>query len=103
MPKGINEHIGLLGYKVKDVVTGFSGVIGSVSFDLYGCIQVMVTPPLNKEGKTDQSMWFDVARIKKTSKKPVMEQPDFNWEKPGVKEEKVTEGKGPAEKVFYKN
>jgi hypothetical protein len=32
----------LLGTKVRDVVTGFVGIVTSVSFDLYGCVQAVV-------------------------------------------------------------
>ena len=38
------NELKLLGLKVKDKVTGFTGIITSVSFDLYGCIQVIITP-----------------------------------------------------------
>ena len=73
-----DKHFNLLGLKAKDVVTGFKGVITSLSFDLYGCINVLVTPESDKDGKRGESYWYDVARIKTTSKKPVMELPDFN-------------------------
>ena len=66
-----------MGYKAKDKVTGANGVITSISFDLFGCIQVVVTPPLGKDGKLAESIWFDIGRLEITSKKPVMDVPDF--------------------------
>jgi hypothetical protein len=84
--------MGLLGLKVKDRVTGFSGVVSSISFDLYGCIQAVVTPEADGKGKIPDCRWFDVTRLKKTGKKPVMKLPNFDY---GY----VAEGKkGPAEK-----
>ena len=76
----------LLGMKVVDKVTGFKGVVTSVSYDLYGCVQAVVSPPIDKEGKRGDGRWFDTHRLKITSKKPVMPIPDF------------VEIKGPAEK-----
>ena len=32
----MHEDMKLLGFKVQDVVTGFTGIVSSVSFDLYG-------------------------------------------------------------------
>ncbi len=62
-----------------------------MSFDLYGCIQADVRPTkLGEDGKLVQGSWFDVSRLVKVSKKPLMEAPNFEW---GA----VAEGKrGPA-------
>ncbi len=38
------EHMSVLGLWVSDEVTGFEGIATSVGFDLYGCVQVVVTP-----------------------------------------------------------
>ena len=69
-------YFDLLGYKAKDMVTGFSGVIDSVSYDLYGCVQVIISPPA-KDVKREQGCWFDAKRVKIMGKKPVMPQQDF--------------------------
>lgn len=74
--------------KVEDRVTGFKGVVASVSFDLYGCIQAVVNPGMDKSGKLGDSNWFDVNRLKVISKSPVMPVPAFALE----------EEKGPSEK-----
>ena len=73
----IMKHIELLGMKVEDKVTGFGGVVSSVSFDLYGCIQALVNPGLDKDGKFKEQSWFDVRRLIVKGKTPVMERPEF--------------------------
>lgn len=73
----IEQHLKKLGYKCKDKVTGFKGVITSISFELYGCVQCVVTPPVGKDGKQPDSRWFDIARVDLTVKSPVMELPYF--------------------------
>ena len=73
----MERYMKLLGMRVKDAVTGFTGVVTSVSFDLYGCVQVIVNPGLDKEGKARDSLWFDFARLKVTAPDPVMPPPDF--------------------------
>lgn len=72
------NHLSLLGLKAKDAVTGFSGVIATVSFDLYGCIQAVVTPAVSDDGKMKDGQWFDVTRLVILDDKPVMSRPDFN-------------------------
>ena len=72
------QHIGLLGFKAKDKVTGFSGVIDCVSFDLYGCIQVAINPPADDSGKKENSQWFDVTRMDDIGKHRVMDAPNFS-------------------------
>lgn len=74
------QHFNLLGFVCRDVVTGFEGVADSLSFDLYGCIQISLIPRLRKASKPGEypdGRWFDVGRLKKVSKKPVMVVPDF--------------------------
>ncbi len=61
--QGPQAHIDLLGKTGKDRVTNFQGVVSSVSFDLYGCVQVALSPPVDKEGKLVDGRWFDVHRI----------------------------------------
>ena len=87
----IKKHFNLLGYKVKDKVSDFEGVVISVSFDLYGCIQADVRPMgLGKDGKIIVGQWLDVSRLEIVSEQPLMDVPDFEY---GV----IAEGKkGPA-------
>ncbi len=71
----INE---LLGRHVTDCVTGFEGVVTSVCFDLFGCIQAIVTPEVSTEGKKDEGYWFDVNRLIVATSGVVMSVPDFD-------------------------
>lgn len=77
----IKKHLDLLGHKVKDKVSDYEGVVISMAFDLYGCIQADVRPmELTKEdGKLKSGVWLDVQRLIVVSKKPLMEQPNFEW------------------------
>lgn len=76
--QNLMKHIDMLGHEVEDVVTGFKGVVTTMSYDLYGCIQAIVTPKASKDGSYPQGTWFDVNRLKVTSKKRVMEIPFHN-------------------------
>jgi hypothetical protein len=90
--KNIKKHLGLLGLKVEDKVTGLTGIVSSVSFDLYGCIQAVINPGLDKDGNQRPSHWYDVFRLTIINEKPVMNTPNFDY---GT----VSEGRhGPAEK-----
>ena len=74
----IKGELNLLGLKVKDVITGFTGIVTTVGFDLYGCVQAVVKPSeLSKEGKVQDGEWFDTKRLAIVSTKPVMARPGF--------------------------
>jgi len=87
----IKKHLDLLGHKVQDKVSDFNGIVISMSFDLYGCIQADVRPTeLDKDGKMRIGSWLDVNRLEVLSKKPIMNPPNFKWGE-------IAEGKkGPA-------
>lgn len=73
----VTEHLKLLGFPVKDRVTGFAGIVTTVGFDLYGCIQGIVSPGLNEKGEPGESRWFDITRLECTAEARVMEPPSF--------------------------
>lgn len=73
----ITQHLSLLGKRVQDKVTGLKGIVTSISFDLYGCIQTTLHPGIDKDGKVMDQSWFDVNRLEVLSEVPVMEPPDF--------------------------
>ena len=53
-----------LGSKVKDIVSGFGGiVIGRVEY-FNGCIQYLVVPKVDKEGKKSEAYWIDEPQLK---------------------------------------
>ena len=72
------EVIDLLGRKGKDKITGRTGAISSICFDLYGCIQVTMTPT-SVDNKEDVKIigWLDINRIKILKGKKVMELVSF--------------------------
>ncbi len=49
--------------EVEDKVTKAKGVVDSISFDLYGCVQAGVNPGLDKDKKQMDCKWFDVSRL----------------------------------------
>ena len=83
----VEKNLQLLGHKATDKISGVSGIITSVSFDLFGCIQATLNRGVDKDGKPFDAYWFDVARLNITSKTRVMGVPDF-----------VRDDKGPADK-----
>jgi hypothetical protein len=62
----------LLGLKVKDKVTGCVGIVESISYDLYGCVQAVVKPPVDEKGAIVDGRWFDVSRLEVLDLTPVM-------------------------------
>jgi hypothetical protein len=85
------KHINLLGLRCEDKITGLAGVVTSVCYDLYGCVQAVINPGLDKDGKPQETYWFDVARLEIIDDERVMDIPDFEY---GA----FAETKGPAEK-----
>ena len=96
--ENIKKHLDILGLKVEDKVTGMTGVATSISFDLYGCVQVIIDPGLDKDGKPRDGRWYDIGRLAVKTKKPVMQQPV--WDMRILEEEikKAKGKKGPADK-----
>jgi hypothetical protein len=90
----LKQHLDLLGLRVEDRVTGFAGVVTSISFDLYGCIQAIVNPGVGEAGAIRDSQWFDVNRLQVKDTTPVMERPAFDWSEGAIAEGR----KGPAER-----
>ena len=85
----VQKALQLLGYGAEDQVTGFRGRVTCISFDLYGCIQAVLTPPAGENGKQEDARWYDVSRLKVTSKKRCMPVPEFVEDKgPAAKPEK---------------
>lgn len=75
----MQQYLGILGHRVVDRVTGFKGVAVSVAFDLYGCIQVIVNPGLQSDGKLGDSNWFDFNRLMVEREPAVMLAPDYGY------------------------
>jgi hypothetical protein len=71
------KDLDLLGLRVRDRVTGFVGVVNTVGYDLFGCIQAVVVPAANGD-KIEESRWFDTKRLEVIDALPVMVVPDFS-------------------------
>lgn len=90
----IQNTIQLLGLTAKDKITGIEGVIDSVCFDLYGCVQVSIAPKAKPDGDIPSGRWFDVSRVDTTDQR-VMPVPGFR-----AKDDRPENyDKGPAHKA----
>jgi len=85
----LREHLKWLGLRVREVATGLSGVVVSVSFDLCGCVQAYVKPAAEDGVVGRDGSWFDVTRLIADSTERVMELPA----------EYAIEPSGPVEKA----
>ncbi|OGV56923.1 MAG: hypothetical protein A2X49_02140 [Lentisphaerae bacterium GWF2_52_8] len=52
-----------LGMKVKDKITGFTGIVIGKCDYLFGCSQYGLCPVVGKDGKIGDTHWFDEGRI----------------------------------------
>jgi len=93
----VEDCIALLGCRAKDKVTGFSGVISSVGFDLYGCVQCIVTPPMDEKGEPKAGHWFDVNRVEVFENDRVMGYPKYEF----YTQAPSNYNKGPADKPNF--
>lgn len=75
----VKEHLMMLGTKVQDKVTGMTGIVVSVSFDLSGCMQCFVNRGLDKDGKMLDGHWVDLNRLDAVGRSS-MTPPTFDYE-----------------------
>ena len=74
----VQQHLDNLGKTGRDKVTGLEGVIDSLCFDLYGCIQYMIKPKAKENGELVNSYWIDVTRVEVINDERVMPLPDYD-------------------------
>lgn len=89
----------LMGMRVRDRISGFTGIVVSVAYDLYGCIQATVHPGMDdKQEKMKDQHWFDINRLEVLGPgdDPVMPIPDFEAVIEGGRPKRHEQG--PAEK-----
>lgn len=53
----------MLGKKVKDKISGFTGIVTSHATHMNGCDRVWISPPVDKDGKLIDGAWFDVVQL----------------------------------------
>ena len=52
-----------LGSKVRDTLTGFTGIATGRTKWLYGCSRITVEPQELRDGKPIEAQWFDEQRV----------------------------------------
>lgn len=62
----------LMGKKVKDTVTGFTGIVTAVVEYISGCVQLGIQPVVDKDGKKMDSEYFDEQRVEAIDKNPAL-------------------------------
>ena len=72
-----DKVIDLMGYTFKDKITGFVGVVTSVAFDLYGCVQASIHKGLDKDGNFSDQYWLDINRLDKMDVPRAMTPPAY--------------------------
>lgn len=57
-------YLDMLGLDAMDKITGFTGAVVSISFDVSGCVQAYLQPKAKQSKDADDSgRWFDVKRL----------------------------------------
>lgn len=72
-----SDYLSKIGLKARDRISGFEGVISTIGFDLYGCVQAVLSPEVDKDGELKDNHWFDFKRLEILGKEPALEQPSF--------------------------
>lgn len=52
-----------LGDRVKDPISGLTGIATSVCTFLHGCIRIGITPETAKDGKESEARYFDQSQL----------------------------------------
>jgi len=71
-----------LGDKVKDVVTGLTGIAVAKTHYLQGCDRIAVQPQELKDGKPVEASWFDEPQLEVVEYSTIKPKSDQS-EKPG--------------------
>lgn len=95
-----NDYIEkFIGKKVKDKVTGMEGTVDSISFDLYGCIQVLINPGVDKDNKQIEKWWMDTIRLEIIDNNRVLPVPPYDHRL--TDDDKTPDVPGPANKPTF--
>jgi len=74
-----------MGVEVKDRVTGLRGIITGKTEYINGCVQWLVKPPVDKDGKLVDGCWIDTIQLEVVSQ-GITEPETDNTTKDHVKE-----------------
>jgi len=69
------------GQTVKDKITGFKGIVTGRCEYITGCAQLLVQPPVTKDGSRVEPIWFDEPRLEVIFKNKISIKQPIN--KPG--------------------
>ena len=64
----MSKFIFKLGVKAKDIITGFEGIITGRADHITGCNTYGLKPRIDKDGKVQESEWFDEGTIEVIAK-----------------------------------
>ncbi len=56
----------MLGWLMKDVITGFVGNVTGVAYYISGCNQALIQPKVKEDGSIKEGQWFDFQRLENT-------------------------------------
>lgn len=99
----LKQYFDWLGKPVVDRVRGVKGIATSINFDLYGCIQVAISPRIGVDGKLPDQAWVDVQRLSADDNaEPVIPLPDYLFAKQSQPQKEGQNGPaGAAEKPDF--
>jgi hypothetical protein len=66
-----------LGDKVKDTITGFTGIAVARTEWISGCARIVIQPSVGKEGKLEESQSFDEPLVEVIKPKKIKSQDHF--------------------------
>lgn len=55
----------ILGSRMRDMITGFTGVVTGRAEYISGCAQALVAPAMKPDGSVPASEWFDEQRLER--------------------------------------
>lgn len=87
----------LLGKKVRDRISGMTGVCSSIGFELSDIMRAAISPPVDKDGKPVDGRYMAMARVEVLSDERVMSAPAFSTEKPAFGAVPQQHAHGPAD------
>lgn len=59
----MQHHQFKLGSKLRDKVTGLTGIATAVTYHLYGCERFYLQPPVDKDGKQRDGLYCDAPQL----------------------------------------